>query len=221
MKLTRRDIAVLSDLVLSHVLSRDQLIELGYFGSVCRTNTRMKSLVAEGFAKRLSTPFFGQGLYLAAKGSCEIVGDRVSTLLASRSGSPRFIQHALATTETRIALIKKSGGEWRFEQQLWRQVGRHEVRPDGLLLASTPTFVEVDMGHVAPSKFKAKLTGYQVLAMEGTCQALYGFPTFRLLTVTTGDLRARHLRHLVSELDFEHRVQTFSDLGVAQTPHWS
>jgi len=220
-KLTRRDVAVIRDLALSHVLSRDQLIGLGYFGSVTRANTRLRGLAAMNLAKRLSTPFFGQSLYVATKNAADIVGANVSTLLSARSGSPRFIQHALATTDARMALVKKAGYEWRFEQQLWRKVGRHEVRPDGLLLASIPTFIEIDLGHTAKEKFKTKLCGYQALADGNACQTLYGFPTFRLLTLTTGNLRARHLSNLLVGPAFEYRVQTFADLGVAPTLPWS
>lgn len=222
MIITRRDVALIRDLTLSHILSRDQILDLGYFGSVTRANTRLRGLVALELVKRLSTPFFGQGLYIATKRSAELVGENISPLLKSRFDSPRFVQHALAVTNCRVALTGKSGGEWRFEQQLWRKLDRHEVRPDGLILASLPTFVEVDMGHVSAAKFKAKLAGYRAIADSATCQTLYGFPSFRLLTITSGPLRARHLRNLLSgDTGFDYRVQTFADLGVAPITAWS
>lgn len=222
MIITRRDVSLLRDLALSHVLSRDQVLALGYFGSVTRANTRLRGLIELGFVRRLSTPFFGQGLYSATKRATDLVGENIAPLLASRLGSPRFLQHALAVTNSRIALVAKSGGEWRFEQQLWRKANRHEIRPDGLILASFPTFVEIDMGHVAPAKFKAKLAGYQALAETGICQSLYGFESFRLLTITSGSLRAHHLRRLLPpNAGFDFRVQTFEDIGVARTSSWS
>jgi len=202
-------------MALSQLLSRDQILGLHYFGSVTRANTRLRSLIELGLVDRLETPFFNQSLYVSTRRAMEVVGEKISPLIGARVGSPRFVQHALTVTNTRIALMTKSGGDWRFEQQLWRKFDRFETRPDGLLIASQPTFVEVDMGHVSPAKFKAKLRAYEALARSEACQDLYGFSSFRLLTVTTGSLRARHLRHLTqSGCGFESRVQTFAELGV-------
>lgn len=216
MRIVARDIKLLRDLALSHLLSRDQIIQLGYYGSITRLNFRIKKLIEVGYIQRLNTPLFSQSLYAATKKASEIIGENVAPLLESRIGSPRYLQHALTLSSTRIALIGKTGGDWRFEQQLWRKVDGHEIRPDGLLLASSPTFVEVDMGHMGSSRFRAKLAAYQALALSGSCQSLYGFKDFRLLAVTTGSLRARHLRQLCpSNPGFEYRVQTFAEIGVA------
>jgi len=216
MRVTMRDIRLVRDMALSHLLSRDQIIGLNYFGSVTRANTRLRSLIEIDLVDRLETPFYGQSLYIATKRAANVLGDKVSASLEARVGSPRFVQHSLTVTNTRIALTAKSGGDWRFEQQLWRKFDRFEIRPDGLLLASQPTFIEVDMGHVAPSKFRAKLLSYEALAQSRSCQDLYDFPSFRLLTVTPGSNRARHLRHLCpSNPGFEYRVQTFAEIGVA------
>lgn len=216
MRITHRDVRLIRDMVLSHLLSRDQIIGLRYFNSVARANSRLRSLVALKLVDRLATPFFGQSLYIATRRSVEIVGDKISPLLGSRAGSPRFVQHALTVTDVRIALQVKTGGEWRFEQQLWRKCDRFEIRPDGLLNASHPTFIEVDMGHVSAAKFKAKLRAYHALTQSTLCNELYGFTSFRLLTLTTGQLRARHLRHLMESVGgFDFRVQTVAEIGVA------
>lgn len=224
-RITRRDVSVLRDLALSHLLSRDQLMELGYFGSINRVNTRLRELVSLGLVRRLETPYFGQSLYCVTKQAAEVVGERISMLIENRQSSPRFIQHALATTNVRIALQRKTRGSWRFEQQLWRKVGGKsgvEVRPDGLFVASVPVFVEIDLGNVAQGRFEAKLASYQLLSQSEHCRSLYGFREFKLLTVTTGALRARHLRRLTpSSAGFEHRVQTFEEVGAAPIAGWS
>jgi hypothetical protein len=224
-RFTARDSSLLRDLALSHVLSRDQILRLGYFASVTRVNTRLRELASLSLVRRLETPFFGQGLYVAGKGAGEVVGARIARLLEGRGSSPRLLQHALAVTEVRLALSERGPGHWRFEQQLWRVLDGpepHEIRPDGLFTASTPIFVEVDLGHVALPKFREKLTGYRALARSGQSPALYQFGDFRVLTVTTGGLRARHLRHqLPPEPGFELLVQTFADLGVAPLECWS
>lgn len=224
MRITQRDVIVLKDLSLSHALTRDQLIKLGHFGSVTRANTRLRELISTKLVQRLQTPFYGQSIYAPTRNASEFVGPRIAALMRNRSASPRFLQHALAVTDARIALCERLGGTWRFEPQLWRQLDglNREIRPDGLLLASTAVFVEVDLGHVSPKKFQEKLFGYQALARSGECRTLYGFEDFRVLTLTSGSLRARHLSRLTpTEASFEHRVQTLASIGVALTNSWS
>lgn len=225
MRITKRDVTVLRDLALSHLLSRDQLLGLGHFLSITRVNTRMRELTSVGLVRRLDSPFFGQNLYMATKGASEVVGERISSLIDGRASSPRFVQHAMSVTNVRIALQKESSGVWRFEQQLWRKIpgaNGHEVRPDGLLISCIPIFIEVDMGHASASRFKEKLTSYQALASSGKCQSLYGFAQFRVLAVTTGTLRSRHLRRLMPpNAGFEFLVQTFDEIGATPITPWS
>ncbi len=224
--LTLKDISLVRDIGLSHLLSRDQIIRLGYFTSVTRANTRLRELASLDLVKRLDTPFLGQSLYMAGENAHELVGENIARLLEKRKGSPRFVQHALSVTNVRIAVIAQGAKEWRFEQQLWRIIAGStptEIRPDGLLHTSKlPMFIEVDLGHVSPTKFAEKLKSYDLLNFSDTCTKLYGFDAFRLLTVTTGPLRARHLRKLQpSSSKFEHLVQTFEDLGIPKIGCWS
>ena len=222
LKLTLRDKVLIDDLALSHVLSRDQMLELGYFGSVTRVNTRLRELAREGFVLPLETPFFSQHLYACGKLANDVVSSRVSKLLSARSASPRFLQHALAVTNVRIALQKRGMAEWWAEQELWRKLGGIEIRPDGLARLQVPIFIEVDMGHVSPAKFQAKLLAYAALATSGECKSLYEFSDFRVLTVTTGPLRAKRLRRLLPpDSGFSHLAQTFEEVGAAKVSSWS
>ncbi len=225
MRVTDRDIRLVKDMALSHLLSRDQIIDLGFFSSITRANTRLRELSSTALIRRLETPFFAQSLYVPGCRASEIVGSGISNLIDRRSGSPRFVCHALSVTNARIALSQKGVG-WRFEQQLWRTLEtprRFEIRPDGLILTnSIPIFVEVDLGHVAPAKFKEKLAGYSALTHENRCRDLYGFDTFRLLTITTGSLRARHLRTVLPKSPgFDFLCQTFEETGVRPIRQWS
>lgn len=225
MRVTSRDLKLIHDIALSHLLSRDQIIRLDYFGSVTRTNTRLRALAGIGLVKRLETPFFSQSLYMAGPMAHQVVNERISKLIEGRTGSPRFVRHALSVTEARITLIR-NGGEWRFEPQLHRVLREgkeYQIRPDGLLLTSSiPVFVEVDLGHVAPAKFREKLLGYHLLATSGRCFDLYGMRSFRLLTLTTGSLRSRRLRSLLPQPPgFEFLCQTFEEAGVRPIPTWS
>lgn len=223
MRLTKRDVQLVRDVSLSHLLSRDQIIQLGYFNSITRTNYRLKKLTDAKFLTALSTPFHAQTLYGAGPLAGEIVGEHVSPLLANRVGSARYVVHAMSVTNIRIALLEKGGRAWRFEQQLWRKLEGHQIRPDGMVVTSTvPAFVECDMGHVSAFKWQGKLQGFLALARNGSCTDLYGIPTFRLLVVTTGPRRARTLRSLLpSNAGFDYLVQTFAELGVPEVGSWS
>ena len=223
MRFTERDIRLIRDIALSHVLSRDQVIGLGYFDSVTRCNTRLRELAAVNAVRKIRTPFHAQSLFIAGSLAGELCGERIERLLADRIGSPRFVRHALSSTNVRIALQKRGGTGWRFEQQLWRTVSKHEVRPDGLIvLKGNPTFIEVDLGHVSGPKFSEKLKGYSLLASGTTCAELYGFATGRLLIVTTSPRRVRHLRALTSDhTRLECLVTTFDELGAPPVGCWS
>jgi len=228
LRLTHRDVRLVRDVALSHVLSRDQILALGYFTSVTRANTRLRGLVGIGLLKRLDTPFFSQGLYTVTKRTTEIVGERVAPLIDGRADSPRFLQHALMVTNVRLALMQRGASEWRFEPQLWARFEAGgvsgEVRPDGLALipGKGALAVEVDLGHVAPAKFAAKLLAFDRFITSGSAQRVWGVDTIRLLTVTTGPLRAQHLVNLTPPAcSFLHVVETFATFDLTTLSSWS
>ncbi len=219
MKLTDRDRHLLRDLLYSQVLSRDQIIELGFFTSVSRANTRLRGLVSSGLIRRLDTPYYTQSLYTLTRKAAQLLPVSGTKLLAGRGESVRFLEHCLAVTNVRLALTAKSKGTWKFEQELWRSVDGHSIRPDGLLLARTPVFIEVDLGHVSLPKFREKLIGYRALAQSGRCHQLFGFSSFNLLTTTTGPLRSRHLMNqLPANPGFDLITQIFDELQLATFP---
>lgn len=226
MRITERDIKLVKDIALSHVVSRDQVIDLGYFSSITRANTRLRELSSLSLIKRLETPFFGQSLYAVGRKGSNVVGVRISAIIEKRLASPRFVQHALNVTNVRIALKKRGASEWRFEQQAslsFKYDQTYEIRPDGVVLTDKlPILIETDLGHVTPSKFLAKLKAYRAFVQSGTCQKVYKCPSFRLLTVTTGPDRSRHLSSLLPpDPGFEYLVQTFDELGIPRVTGWS
>lgn len=227
MRVTSRDVKLVRDIALSHVLSRDQIIELGYFSSVTRANTRLRQLRGLGLVKPLETPFYGQMLYAAGPQAVQVVGDHVATILSGRLGSPRFVQHALAITSVRLHFLSQGGTVWRFEQQLrstFRFAGRdHEVRPDGMAARDQGVVaIEVDLGHVAPSKFREKLLAYDAFVASGQCRRAWNVDTFSLLTVTTGRLRAKRLLQLApASLGFTFSCQASDQFGVTFPGSWS
>jgi len=226
-RLTQRDERLIRDIALSHVLSRDQIVVLGYFGSVTRLNARLRELVARRYVSVFETPFFEQNLYVAGKAAPAIVGERIAAVISGRSPTPRFVQHALAVTETRIALLKARCTDWRFEAQLrlsFLSGGRTwQVRPDGMVRRNGRiTLLEIDMGHVDPGKFARKLKSYQALLESGEAHRTWNEREFSVLTITSGRLRKSRLSRLVpagSDVCFDFQI--FDDLGIRVAGGWS
>lgn len=227
MKLTNRDIKLVRDIALSHVVSRDQLMALGYFQTVTRVNTRLRALRTLGLVRRMESPFFGQSLYTAGSRAKSVVGERIAAILAGRLGSPRFVQHALSVTNVRIALSKQGADSWKFEQQARTPFSfagaPFEVRPDGIAqFPSGLTLVEVDLGHVNFEKFSEKLETYRAFLSSGECQRVWHVPTFRLLTITTSQSRATRLANLIpSNCGYAFSCQTFESLSIPKVESWS
>ena len=227
MILTDRDRRLLKDIALSHVLSRDQILNLSYFGSVSRANRRLRSLCESGLLRQLTVPLEQQRLYVAGAKAVMVVGERIGILIENRSSTPRFLQHALMTTDVRIALLNGGGEGWRYEQQVrdsYFWAGRtREFRPDGLVTSSfCVQFVEVDLGHVSRPKFARKVREYASYVASGRFLAVYGEKDKSLLVVTTGSLRRAHLSNVASGADIiPHRFMTYDELGIACRGGWS
>jgi len=224
-KLTDRDLHILRDLALSRVLSRDQVVKL-YFGSITRANTRLRMLRGESLVSVLTTPFFSQQLYQLGVRAPLVVGEKITRLIGYRKNSPAFLQHSLAVTEVRIALLEAGGKGWLFEPQLWQAFAwggqRFEVRPDAFLISpSGPTFLEVDLGHVATEKFRQKLLAYRAFQESGLFLEIFAHQSFETLTVTTSETRAAHLRNLASAISPGVYVTTFKAYGVRTPGGWS
>ena len=225
MKLTERDFRMVRDICLSHVVSRDQLIALGYFGSITRANTRLRTLCEAGLVRSLTTAFHAQNLYASGPKAKEIVGDRIAALLAGRRPSPQFVQHALAVTDVRSKLMAKYSA-WRFEPQVrqtftWRGK-QYEVRPDGVAIGSSGhLLIEVDLGHVSGARFKEKAIAYAAYLQSNTFEGVYGKSPLSVLTVTTSLVRRANLLAAAAVLGSHFTCTTFEELGVRTPGGWS
>ena len=225
MRITQRDVRLLRDLALSHLLARDQILELGYFGSVTRLNFRLRELRRAGLVRVLSTPFHGQMLYVVGPRALPVIGERIARLVRDRQSSPRFLRHALAATGIRTTLMKTGGKDWRFEPQLHHHFwhGRRELvlKPDGFVrLAGIPTFIEADMGHASMERLRQKLRCYDALRASGEDLKGFGFSSFEILVVTTGGLRKRSMiRQLDATVPLS--IKTFEELAIDLPGEWS
>jgi hypothetical protein len=213
------------DVILSRVLSRDQIIRLGYFHSVCRANARLASLVGGGVLRVLKTPFFGQHLYAGASDAIAVAGPRVGLHLV-RGETPQFVQHALAVTDTRLALLARDYN-WRFEAQVRHKFSfrgqNFDVRPDGVAFkVDRAMFVEVDLGHTSQSRFLSRFAEYRAFVESGEFKALFEEKDPVVLVVTTGSLRARRLDSLTNGSNMPPiRVVASKELGVEFVGGWS
>ncbi|MBS1703667.1 MAG: replication-relaxation family protein [Armatimonadetes bacterium] len=227
MRVTERDVRLVKDVALSHVLSRDQIIGLGYFDSVSRANRRLSQLISARYVRIVTTSFHAQRLYMVGANASEICGERIGSLLGTRAQSPQFLQHALAVTNVRLRLIEQGATDWRFEQQIRDLITFgdtiYQVRADGLVMGVLgPVFLEVDLGHVSSNSFGKKLKGYDVYAKSGRFEAVYGSKVLRLLVVTTGHLRMAHLHESAKCFSQVSVVfKTFAELALDVPGGWS
>jgi hypothetical protein len=218
LKLTARDLELLHDIALSHVLSRDQVIRIGYFTSISRANRRLTALTEEGYLRIYDSPFVGQRIYWIGRQAIPYLSVDVQKLVGGRVGSPRFLRHSLAVTEVRIALLERGATGWRYESELWRRFEvqgiSYEVRPDGSVRnGQISTFIEVDMGNVSPSKFGAKIDAYKAIQRGSNVKfnLLIVAPTkARLNTLLKGDAKALDILN-----------STFDELGIKLPGAWS
>ncbi len=224
---TVRDVRLVKDIALSHVLSRDQIIALGYFESVNRANRRLAALVAERFLKVLDTSYHSQRLYVAGDKAPSVVGERIRAILAVRAPSPRFLQHALAVSNVRISLLERGWLDWRFEQQIRDSIAIsdkiYEIRADGLITMSLgPVFIEADLGHVSRRNFAQKVNGYEMYAKSGRSRETFKMDLLRVLVVTTGTLRMAHLKDVCKHsASVSFKFTTFDDLRATMPGGWS
>jgi len=225
--LTDRDRELVLDLTLSHALTRDQVIQLGFFESISRANSRLKSLREAGFVRRLATPYFSQTIYAPGRLAIEIVGSHAASLIAKRAESPRFLQHTLSVTNTRIYLRKRGATLWRFEPELRISfqdgLSGGEVRPDGLAISSKAAIaVEVDMGHVCLTKLSKKLASYAAFRRSTALNESWQINDFNLLFVTTGRRRKTQILKLCEDArPVNCLVHTFQELKIDAVGGWS
>lgn len=226
MRITNRDRLVLEEVCLHQVLSRNQLLALGYFPSVGRANSRLGGLVASGLLGRVKLDpglETRQSLYFATPASAPWVEPRVAALLAERRFTPQFVSHALMVADVRIALVRLGLSHWRHEAQVRHcyEFGGHlrDLRPDGaVLVKGTPLFVEADRSFASSSKMRLKLTEYGVYARSGMLRRTYGTDEAQILVATTGKTRAMRLKQLGGGdllLTTLPRLQTASSLAEA------
>lgn len=198
MRLQDRDLKVLSEIALHGVMTRDQIIALGYFKSVTRANARLGSLVRRRLLIRVN-PIDGissrQSLYAVPQRASTYLDERIARLLVGRKQTPRFIAHSLMVVDVRIQLERLGAKDWHHEPCVWHKysigANHHECRPDGLaMIAGHHLFIEADRGNASTKSLRETFSSYDRYAKSGMFQNAYKSQGFRVLVITTGKRRA-------------------------------
>jgi hypothetical protein len=226
MRITDRDIQLLETIALHGVLTRDQTMSLGFFGSIPRANARLCPLTKNKLLGRVcfaASMSLRQSVYFATKRAGLFIEPRVAELLLGRKNTPRFIEHSLAVADVRIALESLGALSWFHECQVRHRYSlgnrkTEEFRPDALTCFGRDyLFVEVDRGHTSRGKLIEKFKAYDRYASLGLFQQTYDQPSFRLLVVTTGQARCRSIHTLGSMAKTTVHVVSFSHLQTVRS----
>lgn len=221
-----RDERLMLDLFAHGVLTRDQIIRLGYFGSIQRCNSRLLRLKRHGFIQLINHPAIGgssPALYSVGRRASPLLAERLQLsegelLRATSSGAAlSFLEHTLLLTEMRIIFERSFKGvstgrySWRGEA-LCRHVylsGNHKrvIKPDACMRWQTGRdsenwFVELDLGNASQAAIRSKLETYVQYQFDGAYREVYGDPQFGLILVTTGRQRVQNLLRLCAALPF-------------------
>lgn len=242
-KLQGRDCALLADLYGHSILSRDQILGLGFFSSIQRLNMRMHKLAAQALVDRWIDPLTPSpaSLYLPTLSAAPLISRVLKADLAivreviRHKVSPGALRHALQATNARIAFQRAvRSSHFKIEKWLPERRCRHEYsvrnhphtwtrrvfKPDAFFTllstrASFNYFVEVDLGHASAAKIAQKLDSYRDYRRE-MFQPTYQAKKFRVLFITTGRERLVHLLKLANRCTEEPVLfTTFSDLEVS------
>lgn len=222
MRITERDLKLLHEIAMHSVLSRDQVIALGFFKSVPRANARLGGLYRVGLLGRAQlepTLAFVQSLYYVRKAAIEFLDERVANLVAARKLCPTFIQHALMVVNVRLVLERCGGADWLHECQIRHRYkvnsGQEEdFRPDGMMtFGHTMLFIEADRGNASLKRIKGKLETYENYVDHGLFQQTYGASSLALLFVTTGYRRSRSVYEIARDSNIRVSIRTTSQMS--------
>lgn len=235
LRVQRRDLEIVRTVYLHRVARRDDLLSLGFFGSVARCNQRLSELVRAGWLRRvegISGLVGHQSIYApgrAAAGylrlSLDFPADEISRHCGGGEG-PLLVEHGLRVLDFRVRLhqeVEEKLQEWLSEPECQHEfqvrVGQSGswatvvMKPDAYCRLQLnderyDIFLEMDLGNVSLPRFEQKLCRYRKYAECGAFSDVFGARHFTVLTVTVGERRLSHLADLPHG-GFDHFVTTW------------
>jgi len=212
---TSRDLLVLRSLAVTRVLDVDQVMAIGGFTSVRRTNRRLLKLVRVGLLKRwfVGTASGGQkALYGLSPQSATLIGEDRRGLISWKQDSlittSQFLAHQQAVNALfiqgrfRSLPAGLSCERWMtFREPFSQSVplmpdGYFELMQDG---AVHPVFLEVDLGNESSRVWKRKVELYLKFAIGGEFERMFHQKRFRVLVVLHSERRMEALRRTVAK----------------------
>ncbi len=152
-----------------------------------------------------------------------LVSDVAVALESAKNETVRFLhEHELPATRRQGQI--RPPFVWGVDVSPGLHIGLHPDKVFGLQNESDEPpalfFLEADRGTMPvtraglrQSSFFRKLLAYQSTWTQGVHKSRFGFPRFRVLTVTSSPERVAHLVEACQRLDRGHRLFLFTDLG--------
>lgn len=160
----------------------------------------------------------------------------------------QFLEHTLAINTVRVAVTRAAQDlgytvlTWKGENEIKADYDYVTIRgengrvqsvsviPDSYFALETPKgkahfFLELDRGTMTTQRFKTKILAYQVYYGSGAYQRRFETRSLRVLTVTTGAVRALNLQRVTEEADGKQRywfstLDQISPQTVLSAPIW-
>lgn len=213
--LQERDRHIFRELAVMRVVDSEQAKIVGGFGSISRTNRRLRALTQAGFLRR-----FFLGTASAGRKAIYALGEKgaFAAHVPHRSLRRRrneivatdyFVQHQLAVNAVYSNLKYRPipVGEVSFHRWLafFRPLAENlPLIPDGYVELTTPQgvlghFLEVDLGNESGAVWRMKTENYLKLAISGDVEQLIGQRRFRVLVLANSERRVRSIRAVVSK----------------------
>jgi hypothetical protein len=211
---TERDRAIVRDIARFGVMSRGQLMRLGFFASKTRANERLKRLVAAGhLAARRQPLALGGPRYVYVPGTLSADGREARKRVASMSDL--FLAHQLGLVDIHLAFEQFATlARWLSEKDLaGLSLG---LVPDAYLEYEVEAltfcaFIEYDRGTETLARIERKVRAYLALAHTGQFERAFRRKFFRVLVVADAVGRLVTLSQTAARLT--DRVLRFTTLN--------
>jgi hypothetical protein len=227
MRLTARDLRVVTDVVEWQVLTRAQLAALGHFSSKTRSNAVLLRLVRFQYLSRRYQPAVAgtqRALYFPGPYTADLLHRPTEAIARERRRvstlSDLFLAHQLLVNDIRLQFVGRGlprATGWLDDRAV--RALKLGVVPDAYAEyggegARFGAFIEADRGTETLTRWDAKVRLYLQLASSGRHRAALNRHYFRVLVICPSRSRLANLRRATAQLT--DRLFWFSDLSHLQ-----
>lgn len=238
LRLTHRDRKVIGEVARYGAISRCQLMELGFFGSISRANRRLRLLVDGKFLRRTfvaTGPQQNSTIYVLGPIGAEVASEDCSFDLVEmkrhglRSPERMYLEHHLGVVSVRLTAMRATTG-LRLVRFVAEPDCRHEyevvvrgnsikrlMKPDALAFFDQgnlvlSVFIEYDRGNTSLPQMASLFGRYESYWTETAFQSAYETDVpFTVAVVTTaGRRRIDNLARLTRKSAVSVKFTTFA-----------